>query len=58
MELDHKVITHCNYFSNVFELAIILNYILHTASTQTDHPPDPEMQLLAQGKGSHECCVK
>ena len=34
-----------------FELAIILYYILHTASTQTDHPPDPEMQLLAQSKG-------
>ena len=41
----------------VFELAIILCYILHTASTQTDQPPDPKMQLLAQGKRSHECCV-
>ena len=55
--LNYEVITYCNYFSNVFELAIILYYILNTASTQTDQPPDPEMQLLEQGKGSHECCV-
>ena len=54
---NHVVITYCNYFSSVFELAIILYYILQTVSTQTDQPPDTEIQLLVQGKGSHECCV-